>query len=69
MTRNFRGYSLPLAVVLFRMYLHDCVSCMMPFKNGILYLSSLLFSNSDNVIHWMNGFEIKLAAFHQVKFS
>ena len=29
MIRNFGEYSLPLAVFPFRMYLHDCVSCMM----------------------------------------
>ena len=59
MTRNFRVYSLPLAVVLFRMYLDYCVSCMM-FKRHFVPIQP----NSDNVIHWINGFEIELAAFH-----
>ena len=42
MTRSFGEYSLPLAVVLFRMYLHDCVSCMM-FKRYFVPIQPLGF--------------------------
>ena len=42
MTRNFREYSLRLAVVLFGMYLHDCVSCIM-FKRHFVPIQPLVF--------------------------
>ena len=42
MTRSFGEYSLPLAVVLFLMYLHDCVSCMM-FKRYFVPIQPLGF--------------------------
>ena len=64
MTRSFGEYSLPLAVVLFPMYLHDCVSCMM-FKRYFVPIQPLGF-NSDDAIHWINGTEIELVAIHQV---